>query len=86
MSSNSRSAEIPGTKGVTRFAFFEVGVLDSLRADRRDLYRNKCNFGGSFEIICNFGGFVVILVGPGKKCGNSSGSERNRCNFGGSRE
>ena len=32
LSSNSRSAEIPGTKGVTRSAFFEVGVLDSLRA------------------------------------------------------
>jgi hypothetical protein len=32
LSSNSRSAEIPGTKGATRFAFFEVGVLDSLRA------------------------------------------------------
>ena len=30
LSSNSRSAEIPGTKGVTRFAFFEVGVLDSV--------------------------------------------------------
>ena len=38
LSSNSRSAEIPGTKGVTRSAFFEVGVLDSVRADRRDLY------------------------------------------------
>ena len=38
LSSNSRSAEIPGTKGVTRSAFFEVGVLGSLRADRRDLY------------------------------------------------
>ena len=38
LSSNSRSAENPGTKGLTRFAFFEVGVLDSVRADRRDLY------------------------------------------------
>ena len=38
LSSNSRSAEIPGTKGVTRSAFFEVRVLGSLRADRRDLY------------------------------------------------
>ena len=48
--------------------------------------RNKGNFGGSFEIFCNFGGSVVILVGPKEKCCNSSGSERNRCNFGGSRE
>ena len=38
LSSNSRSAENPDTKGLTRFAFFEVGVLDSVRADRRDLY------------------------------------------------
>ena len=30
------------------------------------LLRNKCNFGGSFEIICIFGEFVVILVGHGK--------------------
>ena len=32
LSSNSRSAENPDTKGQTRFAFFEVGVLGSLRA------------------------------------------------------
>ena len=30
LSSNSRSAEIPDTKGVTRSAFIEVGVLDSV--------------------------------------------------------
>ena len=36
--------------------------------------RNKCNYGGSFEIICNFGGFVVIMVGPGKNICNYSGS------------
>ena len=30
LSSNLRSAENPGTKGLTRFAFFEVGVLDSV--------------------------------------------------------
>ena len=32
LSSNSRSAEIPDTMGVTRSAFIEVGVLGSLRA------------------------------------------------------
>ena len=30
------------------------------------IYRDDCNFGGSFEIFCNFGGSVVILVGPEK--------------------
>ena len=47
LSSNSRSAEIPGTKGVTRSAFFEVGVLGSLRADRRDLYIGILPVGSS---------------------------------------
>ena len=48
--SNSRSAEIPDTKGVTRFAFFEVGVLGSLRADRRDLYIGILPVGSSLAL------------------------------------
>ena len=41
---------------------------------------------GLLKTICIFGGSVVILVGHGQKCCNSSGFEQNRCNFGGSRE
>ena len=47
LSSNSRSAEIPDTKRITRSAFFEVGVLGSLRADRRDLYIGILPVGSS---------------------------------------
>ena len=50
-------------------------IVFGTHAVESDIFvRNKCNFGGSFEIICNFGGFVVIMVGPGKNICNYSGS------------